>query len=251
MDGPASSLLDNLFSLVKWHFDMLAYVDIEGKWNVDDPVKGPGHQKEAIQRANNIAAAVGLPCRPVHYLDFSIDWMRKNGIQAFFISGNTPDWVEYDWETFKPLQAAIRSGEYPVLGFCGGHQFIGITFDAPCEALGPLEPGEVDPMPDYHPGMRKEKGYLPLKILTPGHPIFDGFPPSGPVVMESHYWEIKEMPPGFDLLASTDWCKIQVMQHREMPIMGIQGHPEAYTAEHPDGKRFIRNFALVTGIIKP
>lgn len=229
---------------------MLAYVDIEARWNVEDPVKGPPHNKEAEQRAQNIADAVGLPCQKVNYWDFSMDWMRDNGVKAFFISGNTPDWIEYDWDLFKPLQAAITSGDYPVLGFCGGHQLIGLTFGAPCEALGPLEPGEVDPMPDYHPGMRKEKGWLPLQLLKPEHALFWDFSPPGPVVMESHYWEIKELPDNFDLLASTDWCRVQVIQHCEIPVYGIQGHPEAYTPEYPDGKRFIRNFARATGLIK-
>lgn len=229
---------------------MLAYVDIEGRWNIEDPVKGPPHNREAEQRAQNIAEAVGLPCRVVPYWEFSLDWLHANDIKGFFISGNTPDWIEYNWDDFKPLQAAITSGDYPVLGFCGGHQFIGLTYNAPCEALGPLQPGEVDPMPEYHPGMRKEKGWLPLTMCQPTHKLFRGFPPSGPVVMESHYWEIKELPAGFDLLASTDWCHIQVIEHQELPIVGIQGHPEAYTAQYPDGKRFIRNFALKTGLIR-
>ena len=229
---------------------MLAYVDIEGKWNVDDPAKGPSHNKEAAQRAQNIGEAIGLPCKPVHYLDFSIEWMRENGVKAFFISGNTPDWIEYDWDTFKPLQAAVLSGDYPVLGFCGGHQLLGMTFGAPCDAMSPLQPGEVDLMPEYHPGMRKEKGWIPLQLRAPNHQLFRDFSPAGPVVMESHYWELKQTPENFDLLASTDFCRIQVIQHRAIPVYGIQGHPEAYTAQYPDGKQFIRNFAVATGLIK-
>jgi GMP synthase-like glutamine amidotransferase len=230
---------------------MLAYVDIEAKWNVDDPVKGPPHNREAAQRAQNIAEAIGLPCKLVHYLDFSVDWMRENGIRAFFISGNTPDWIEYDWATFEPLQAAVLSGDYPVLGFCGGHQLLGMTFGAPCDAMSPLEPGEVDLMPEYHPGMRKEKGWIPLQVRTPDHQLFRGFQASSPVVMESHYWELKDVPENFELLASTDFCRIQVIQHCEIPVYGIQGHPEAYTAHYPDGKMFIRNFAVATGLINP
>ena len=229
---------------------MLAFVDIQHEKITHDPVQGPPHNNEFLERARNIGEAVGVRCIPVHYLDFSLDWLRRHQVRAFFISGNTPDWVEYDWERFKPLQAAVRSGEYPVMGFCGGHQLIGITFGAPCGPLGPLEPGETDLMPDYHPGMRKEKGYLPLQICAPGHPLFDGFPPSGPVIMESHYWEIKTLPERFRLLASTDWCRIQVMQHEQMPIYSTQGHPEAYTPQYPDGKWLIRNFARVTGIIE-
>jgi len=229
---------------------MLAYVDIEGKWNVDDPAKGPSHNKEAAQRARNIGEAVGLPCKAVHYLDFSMDWIRENSVKAFFISGNTPDWVEYDWDTFKPLQAAVLSGDYPVLGFCGGHQLLGMTFGAPCDAMSPLQPGEVDLMPEYHPGMRKEKGWIPLQLCAPNHQLFRDFSPAGPVVMESHYWELKQTPENFDLLAATNFCRVQVIQHREIPVYGIQGHPEAYTAQYPDGKQFIRNFAVATGLIK-
>src|SRR5258708_1098059 len=229
---------------------MLAYVDIEAKWNVEDPVKGPPHNKEAAQRAQNIAEAVGLPCKPVHYLDFSVDWMHANGVNGFFISGNTPDWIEYDWDTFEPLQTAILSGDYPVLGLCGGHQLIGMTFGAPCDAMSPLETGEVDLMPEYHPGMRKEKGWLPLRVCAPTHQLFRGFPISGPVVMESHYWELKQTPEDFHLLASTDFCHVQVIQHAQIPVYGIQGHPEAYTAQYPDGKRFIHNYAVACGLIE-
>lgn len=229
---------------------MLAFVDIQHEKITQDPVQGPPHRREFLERAKNIEEAVGVACIPVHYRDFSLDWLRANQVKAFFISGNTPDWVEYDWDCFKPLQTAVLSGEYPVFGFCGGHQLIGMTFGATCGPLGPLEPGETDLMPDYHPGMRKERGYLPLQVHAPGHPLFDGFPPTGPVVMESHYWEVKALPEGFRLLASTPWCRIQVMQHTQIPVYGTQGHPEAYTPEHPDGRRLIHNFARATGIIK-
>ncbi len=229
---------------------MLAYVDIEGRWNIENPAWQPKHDNEARQRADNIAAAIGIPCKVVPYWEFSIDWMKKNDVDAFFISGNTPDWIEYDWNDFKPLQNAITSGDYPVLGFCGGHQLIGMTFGAEAEALCEIQPGEVDLFPEYHPGMRKEKGWYPLQMCQPNHTLFKGFPATGPVVMESHYWELKQLPERFDLLASTDWCQIQVIQHQEMPIYSIQGHPEAYTEQYPDGKRFIHNFGIATGIIK-
>ena len=208
---------------------MLAYVDIEGRWNIEDPVKGPPHNNEAAERAQNIGEAVGIPCKLVPYWDFSIDWMRANDVEGFVISGNTPDWIEYDWNVFKPIQDAMLSGDTPVLGVCGGHQLIGMSFGAPCDALGPLQPGDVDPYPAWQPGKRKEKAWLPLQMCQPNHMLFRGFPASGPVIMESHYWEVKELPEHFDLLASTDWCHVQVMQHRDLPIYGIQGHPEAYT----------------------
>lgn len=229
---------------------MLAFVDIQHEKITQDPVQGPPHNKEFRERAKNIEDAIGIPCIPVHYRDFSIDWLKENNVKAFFISGNTPDWAEYDWENFKPLQEAVVSGEFPVLGFCGGHQLLGMTFGAPCGPLGELQEGEVDLMPNYHPGMRKEKGYLPIRPNDPENPLFQNFSESSPVIMESHYWEIKILPEQFQLLASTNWCEIQVMCHKDLPIFGIQGHPEAYTPQNPDGKQFIRNFAEVTGVIE-
>jgi GMP synthase-like glutamine amidotransferase len=229
---------------------MLAFVNIEHENILDHPVRGPRSLKDYHQRVKNIGAAIGENCMPVHYLDFSLDWLRKNQIKAFFLSGNESEWADYEWAKFKPLQDAICSGDFPVMGFCGGHQFIGMTFGAPCDALGPLESGETDIMPSWAPGMRKEKAFMPMQVQAPDHPLFEGFPPSGPVLMESHYWEVKDVPEGLDLLASTPWCKVQIIQHREMPIFGSQGHAEAYTDEYPDGKRFIRNFAVLTGIVK-
>jgi GMP synthase-like glutamine amidotransferase len=228
---------------------LLAFVDIQHEKITTHATQGPPHNREFLERTDNIAQAVGMPCLPVHYRDVSMDWARRNGVQGLFISGNTPDWAEYDWDNFRPLQEIVLSGEIPVLGFCGGHQLIGMTFGAPCGPLGPLEAGEEDLMPNYHPGMRKERGYLPLLPSQPAHPLFGGFADNRPVIMESHYWEIKTLPESFHLLASTPWCTIQVMQHGDIPVYGIQGHPEAYTAQYPDGKQFIRNFAQTVGII--
>ena len=228
---------------------MLAFVDIEHPSVHKDPRRAPYHLRDYYQRVINIAQATGLVCHPVHYLDFSRDWVHKNDIKAVLIGGNTMDWEGYDLAEFEPTWDVIRSGEVPVMGFCGGHQFIALAYGAECGPLGPLQPGEVDLMPEYHPGMRKEKGYMPLDVLAKDDPLFAGFPESGPVIMESHYWEIYELPQGFDLLASTPWCRIQVMKHHTLPIYATQGHPEAYTDDYPDGKRLIRNFALATGVI--
>lgn len=100
----------------------------------------------------------------------------------------------------------------------------------------------------YHPGDAEGARLFPPRVSR--HTLFDGFRDHQPVIMESHDWQIKTLPELFDLLASTDWCRVQVMQHRDIPVFGIQGHPEAYTAEYPDGKRFIRNFAAAAGILK-
>ena len=59
---------------------MLAYVDIEGRWNIEKPGWGDSHHVEALQRAKNIGDATGIPCQLVNYWDFSIDWMKQNNV---------------------------------------------------------------------------------------------------------------------------------------------------------------------------
>jgi GMP synthase-like glutamine amidotransferase len=229
---------------------MIAFVDLEHPTVLANPRHAPYHLRDYYQRVINIGQATGMVCQPVHYLDFSRDWAHKNDIQAVLIGGNTMDWEGYDLADFEPTWNVIRSGEVPVMGFCGGHQFIALAFGGECGPLGPLQPGEIDPMPEYHPGMRKEKGYLPFDVLSKDHPLFAGFPESGPVIMESHYWVIHSLPADeWEVLATTPWDKYQVIKHRALPVYGTQGHPEAYTDEYPDGKRLIRNFALATGVI--
>jgi GMP synthase-like glutamine amidotransferase len=229
---------------------VLAFVDIEHSSVRNDPRRAPYHFRDYYQRAINIAQATGMVCHTVHYLDFSRNWLRENDIHAFFISGNTTDWEDYDLNEFEPVWDVIRTGEIPIMGFCGGHQSIALAFGAECGPLGPLEPGEVDPTPDFHPGMRKEKGYLKLDVLDTDHLLFAGCPEAGPVIMESHYWKIVSLPKDeWNVLATTLLDKYHVIQHRKLPIYSTQGHPEAYTDEYSDGKRLIRNFAIATGVI--
>jgi len=54
--------------------------------------------------------------------------------------------------------------------------------------------------------------------------------------------EIKKLPLGFKLLASTPECRIQAMRHLHRPIVSVQFHPEQYTDRFPDGKRMPENF---------
>ena len=42
----------------------------------------------------------------------------------------------------------------------------------------------------------------------------------------NHRDQVEAVPPGFDVLASTDTCAIAAMAHRERPLMAVQFHPE-------------------------
>ena len=61
-------------------------------------------------------------------------------------------------------------------------------------------------------------------------------------VWENHYEEVKELPRDFILIAKEKHCSIQAMQHRALPIYGVQFHPEKMDPRYPDGERILRNF---------
>jgi len=85
-----------------------------------------------------------------------------------------------------------------------------------------------------------------VRVLQPD-PLFEGLGEKL-VLFESHYWEVKEPPPGFKVLASTDECRIQAIKHEKHLIYGTQFHPEQYTEEQADGRTLIANFFRLAGI---
>ncbi len=56
----------------------------------------------------------------------------------------------------------------------------------------------------------------------------------------NHRDRVEQVPPGFDLLASTDTCTVAAMAHRERPLMAVQFHPEVVHTRH--GNEILSNF---------
>ena len=57
------------------------------------------------------------------------------------------------------------------------------------------------------------------------------------------------MPAGFENLAMTDECPIQVIKRQDKLVYGTQFHPELYDDDHSDGRRVISNFLSLSGIV--
>ncbi len=218
---------------------MIWYVDIEHETALGDTTRTEYFDRVRAERARVCGEAAGLPCESVLYRQVSWALAREKNLQAIAISGNTTDWADYDWTTFQPLFDLILSGQFPTIGFCGGHQLLGLMVGARCDAIRRLHAGEED-RGGFAPGWYKEVGFLPVHVLR-DDPLFAGLG-SAPVFFESHYWEIKEIPAGFDLLASTADVRVQVIRHKTLPIYGTQFHPEASTPENPDGFHLLKNF---------
>lgn len=122
----------------------------------------------------------------------------------------------------------------PILGVCFGHQLIGTTFGFQVQRLA-----HPDPDIEY------EK-ILELSI----DPSFDLFPRKNITVYENHHLEIQNTPEFahvFQNYASSPSCEIQMIKHRELPIYGLQCHPENPTnpTAFEDGKILMKNFVKI------
>jgi GMP synthase (glutamine-hydrolysing) len=116
---------------------------------------------------------------------------------------------------------AIFDLNIPVLGICYGMQFM-------ADALGG----------DVKGAGKREYGFAELRIAqTEG--LFKGVEPKTKCWM-SHGDSTEILPPGFELIASTENTKIAAAVHKERNFYGVQFHPEV---EHtPEGRKILKNF---------
>ncbi|MBM3494099.1 MAG: hypothetical protein FJX72_07240 [Armatimonadetes bacterium] len=201
------------------------------------------------RHAARFEAASGARCLTVPFGMADADLMRRLAPTAVVLSGFARSFEAYAPGEFGPVADWIEHDERtPILAICGSHQLVGCIFNGELAGGAGLcdkpmrlrKPGEAITNPDYHPDYFMERGFYELEVVSDG-PLFAacGRPP---VVMESHYCEIKQLPPGLRLLASTPECRIQAMRHESRPLVGVQFHPEDYTDRFPDGKRMLEAF---------
>jgi GMP synthase (glutamine-hydrolysing) len=190
-----------------------------------------------------------------HYSKVNPQFVADYPFRAIFITG-----FGYGWDKVKPADTVgvsdlLHTTNLPVLGACGGHQLIGWVFNHDVrklkafrdEPIRKLRPGEADPNPNYHPGYFTEIGMQPVEILQ-RDPIFAGLKRRF-MVTESHYCEVKKLPPGFVHLARNDNCELQCMKHADKPLYGAQFHAEVWSDYYQDGKTFITNFFRIAGLV--
>jgi GMP synthase (glutamine-hydrolysing) len=111
----------------------------------------------------------------------------------------------------------------PVLGICYGMQLT-------CEALG----GKVDNTPS--------REYGPATCEISDHSgLFAGLPDKMDVWM-SHGDQVSSISDAFVPIGKTNTCPYAAIQHKELPVYGLQFHPEV--THTPRGGELLRNFVL-------
>ncbi len=116
--------------------------------------------------------------------------------------------------------------QVPVLGVCLGHQAIGEFFGAK------LVKNEVPVHGKVH-SVKK----------TMNHFFTRGMPQTFKVT-RYHSLRLEEVPSQLQIILETDKKEVMGIAHRELPILGIQYHPEAYLTEY--GLDLIRNWVNKT-----
>ncbi|MEI4470596.1 anthranilate synthase component II [Frigidibacter sp. MR17.24] len=121
------------------------------------------------------------------------------------------------------LTAAAAETRTPLLGVCLGHQTIGQAFGGKVVRAGEIVHGKMGSM--HHAG----KG------------VFAGLP--SPFQATRYHSLIVERESLPDCLEVTAWLEdgmIMGLRHRELPIEGVQFHPESIASEH--GHQMLRTF---------
>jgi len=227
---------------------MICFVDIEHDKVLRDPEKRDAHLALCMDIKLKLEEISGQPCLVQRYPQVTGQRLREWGIRALIISGNATGWEEYDKAGLAEMYRIIRAAELPILGFCGGCQLIALAHGASLGPMRRLREGESDPNAEFQPGYFKEWGFMPVRVLEPD-PLFEGLGKE-PVLFEAHYWEVKEVPSHFRLLASTEECRIQAIKREDKLVYGTQFHLEMYDEGHADGRRLLANFFKLAGIIK-
>jgi len=88
------------------------------------------------------------------------------------------------------------------------------------------------------PAVHPEFGRVEIAVYNKDS-IFKGVPDKF-AAWESHNDEVKYVPPGFELLASSETCKVQAMANSSLKRYALQFHPEVVHTQY--GQNIFRNF---------
>lgn len=114
----------------------------------------------------------------------------------------------------------IREVRCPVLGICGGHQIVALSFGGSVGLLDQPLYGRVQ--------VRVKRADPIVKELNNDFTVFT-----------KHRFYVDEIPDAFDVIATdTSVDSAYIVKHKERPLYGVQFHPE----RRNQGTRILRNF---------
>lgn len=119
------------------------------------------------------------------------------------------------------------AGSLPILGVCLGHQALGQAFGGHIVRAERLMHGKTSP------------------VFHDGRELFVGLPnPFDAIRYHSLLIERTSLPSCLEITAWTAEEEIMAVRHRELPLWGVQFHPESILTV--GGKHLLRNFLEMT-----
>ena len=213
---------------------------------------------------SNVGRLVKEPHTRVAHITALADAVGDFRPDAIVLSGTLRDFDYYKPEILERFADFIHTTSVPVLGICGGHQLIGLSFGAGVVTLDSRE------QHDRRDNRVTEYQYRFVRIVGPEDPIFAGIDnPQSAVwqeytkegrilrVWQNHGLQLDRVPQEFKLLATSYLCKNQMMVKRSngQLIYSVQFHLEKSFEdwnqsrtrwEHPnesrDGRILFENF---------
>ncbi|NNE67522.1 MAG: hypothetical protein HKN33_13240 [Pyrinomonadaceae bacterium] len=241
------------------------------EWADETPVHLRLENKLAQMAGDNIAKNVQRLVKQPKTLTVHLSEVKEAAQSynpdAIVMSGTLSDFDYYNPEYLKHFEEFIHSTEIPVLGICGAHQLIGVSFGHELKTIDNLVPSE------RRTGRVAEFQYRFIKIINREDPIFAGIdePDSGVWqdytvkegilrVWQNHGLQVIGIPEGFEHLAKSYLTQNQMMVKRSdgQLIYTVQFHLEKSFEdwsknptrwEHPnesrDGRILFENFLIL------
>lgn len=155
---------------------------------------------------------------------------RSDQVTVEQVEEMSPDHLVISPGPCTPNEAGISvelirwmAGRVPILGVCLGHQAIGQAYGGEIVRAARLMHGKTSP------------------IVHSGTGVFSNLPsPFEATRYHSLIVRRATLPACLEITAETAEGEIMGMRHRDLPIEGVQFHPESILTEH--GKELLRNF---------
>ena len=165
--------------------------------------------------------------------------VRNTAIDAAGVRAMSPDALVLSPGPCAPEQAGCSLDlvrelyrELPILGVCLGHQTIAQALGA--RIVRAAEPVHGRTSPVFHHGSG----------------VFAGLP--SPIVATRYHSLVvdeQSLPPTLEITARTQDGTVMALQHRELPMVGLQFHPESILTEH--GYPILAAFLRLAGLPVP
>ncbi len=162
--------------------------------------------------------------------EWTVRVVRNDAITLEEIEALSPKKIIISPGPCTPNEAGISvelvrrfAGEIPILGVCLGHQSIAQAYGGKIVRADRLMHGKTSAI--FHDGQGSYSGLPNPFTATRYHSL----------VVDRN-----TLPAEFEVSAWTDQDEMMGIRHKELPLEGLQFHPESFLTEH--GPQLLRNF---------